>query len=94
MKKITMMIAVFSLAGATAFAAVPAFDSPEQEQAYYQQEAARQAFEETRRGVVFSENGRYSAVPAFNSPQEEQAHWQQEQERAAFADRVDHISYN
>lgn len=45
MKNVTAAI-VLCLMSASAFAAAPAFDSPAQEAAHYQQERARQAFEE------------------------------------------------
>lgn len=45
MKNVTAAIVV-CLMSTSAFAAAPAFDSPEQETAHYQQERARQAFAE------------------------------------------------
>lgn len=64
MKNVTAAI-VLCLMSASAFAAAPAFDSPEQEAAHYQQERARQAFEERYDNQTASENASYYAVPAF-----------------------------
>ena len=76
MKKVTAAI-VLCLMSASAFAAAPAFDSPEQEAAHYQQEQARQAFEERYTNQAASECASYYAVPAFDSPEQEAAHYQQ-----------------
>lgn len=86
MKKVTAAI-VLCLMSASAFAAAPAFDSPEQEAAHYQQERARQAFEERYTNQTASECASYYAVPAFDSPEQEAAHYQQEQARQAFEER-------
>ncbi|HJE83498.1 hypothetical protein [Megasphaera stantonii] len=74
MKNVTAAI-VLCLMSASAFAAAPAFDSPEQEAAHYQQEQARQAFEERYTNQTASENASYHAVRAFDSPEQEAAYY-------------------
>lgn len=83
MKKVTAAI-VLCLMSASAFAAAPAFDSPAQEAAHYQQERARQAFEERYDNHTASESATYYAVPAFDSPEQEAAYYARVAEREAF----------
>lgn len=93
MKKVTAAI-VLCLMSASAFAAAPAFDSPAQEAAHYQQERARQAFEERYDNQTASENASYYAVPAFDSPEQEAAYYDKVAEREAFEALFNQPSYN
>lgn len=93
MKKVTAAI-VLCLMSASAFAAAPAFDSPEQEAAHYQQEQARQAFEERYDNHTASESATYYAVPAFDSPEQEAAYYDRVAEREAFEALFHQPSYN
>ena len=74
--------------------AVPAFDSSEQEYAYYQQELAKQAVEEAHTNNTASETAVYHAVPAFDSPEQELAYYERLAEREAFEERYSQPSYN
>ncbi len=93
MKNVTAAI-VLCLMSASAFAAAPAFDSPAQEAAHYQQERARQAFEERYDKQTASENASYHAVPAFDSPEQEAAYYDKVAEREAFEALFHQPSYN
>lgn len=93
MKKVTAAI-VLCLMSASAFAAAPAFDSPEQEAAHYQQEQARQAFEERYTNQTASENASYHAVRAFDSPEQEADYYDRVAEREAFEALFHQPSYN
>lgn len=93
MKKVTAAIVLF-LMSASAFAAAPAFDSPEQEAAHYQQEQARQAFEERYTNQAASENASYHSVRAFDSPEQEAAYYDRVAEREAFEALFHQPSYN
>lgn len=73
---------------------MPAFDSPEQEAAYYQQERARQAFEERYDNHTASESAMYYAVPAFDLPEQEAAYYDRGAEREAFEALFHQPSYN
>ena len=93
MKKVTAAI-VLCLMSASAFAAAPAFDSPAQEAAHYQQEQARLAFAERYDNQTASESASYYAVPAFDSPEQEAAYYDKVAEREAFDALFNQPSYN
>lgn len=93
MKNVTAAIVV-CLMSTSAFAAAPAFDSPEQEAAHYQQERARQAFAERYDNQTALESASYYAAPAFDSPEQEAAYYDRVAEREAFEALFHQPSYN
>lgn len=76
MKKIAGLVVMTMSLSISAFAAEPAFDTPQEWLAASQQEAAAKLKEEASMG--YSENYSYMAAPAFDSPQEWLAASQQE----------------
>lgn len=77
MKKIAGLLAMAMSLSISAFAAEPAFDTPQEWLAASQQEAAAKLKEEASMHG-YSENYDYMAAPAFDSPQEWLAASQQE----------------
>ena len=77
MKKIAGLVVMTMSLSISAFAAAPAFDTPQEWLAASQQEAAAKLKEEASMHS-YSENYDYMAAPAFDSPQEWLAASQQE----------------
>ena len=68
MKKMAgLLVMAMSLSIGGAFAAAPAFDTPQEWLAACQQQKANKLKEEASRG--YSENYDYMAAPAFDTPQ-------------------------
>lgn len=76
-KIVTTVLGIMALVCTTAFAAVPAFDTPEQEAAHWRQVKAQQEWDELHNNNTACENPTFYAVPAFDAPEEEAAHWVQ-----------------
>lgn len=83
MKKMVMMAVCAMSMSMTAFAAEPAFDSPQEEYVYNLQEKANRLWEEDHNlaNQVGCDDPVLYAVPAFDSPQEEYTYNLREKER-------------
>lgn len=85
LKKLTAMVMAVCAMSAAAFAAEPAFDSPQEEATFWAQQQEKDAWMEAHTNNVAVENPHYYVIAKpFDTPEQEAVFWAQRQQKNAW----------